>query len=207
MFLKQCASLRDITPQIFRRSLVDFQYNPRCCNVGFLDHKKKSLMYTFLTPFPIDIYSTLWLQLVQRINSIYCTKRGKKRLKKLSMSTVETTSLRGKGASFIHWTDKWVNICLSVTLTEFWLCSSHDIWPHMFVKLTSDPLKNPLAHLMSASRWQQREWERLWWQVQTWVTAAFVAKGQGSEFLRSCFSSLCVQNADPGAETEHSLTS
>uniref|UniRef100_A0A7N6FBC8 UDENN domain-containing protein n=1 Tax=Anabas testudineus TaxID=64144 RepID=A0A7N6FBC8_ANATE len=35
-------------------------------------------------------------KLVQRINSIYCTKRGKKRLKKLSMSSVETASLRGK---------------------------------------------------------------------------------------------------------------
>uniref|UniRef100_A0A669CL52 DENN domain containing 2B n=1 Tax=Oreochromis niloticus TaxID=8128 RepID=A0A669CL52_ORENI len=34
-------------------------------------------------------------KLVQRINSIYCTKRGKKRLKKLSMSNVETASLRG----------------------------------------------------------------------------------------------------------------
>ncbi|XP_026234260.1 suppression of tumorigenicity 5 protein [Anabas testudineus] len=33
-------------------------------------------------------------KLVQRINSIYCTKRGKKRLKKLSMSSVETASLR-----------------------------------------------------------------------------------------------------------------
>ncbi|KAG7482362.1 hypothetical protein JOB18_019394 [Solea senegalensis] len=33
-------------------------------------------------------------KLVQRINSIYCTKRGKKRLKKLSMSNVETVSLR-----------------------------------------------------------------------------------------------------------------
>uniref|UniRef100_A0A8C6KKR0 DENN domain containing 2B n=1 Tax=Nothobranchius furzeri TaxID=105023 RepID=A0A8C6KKR0_NOTFU len=36
-------------------------------------------------------------KLVQRINSIYCTKRGKKRLKKLSMSNIETASLRGKG--------------------------------------------------------------------------------------------------------------
>uniref|UniRef100_A0A8C6T388 DENN domain containing 2B n=1 Tax=Neogobius melanostomus TaxID=47308 RepID=A0A8C6T388_9GOBI len=35
-------------------------------------------------------------KLVQRINSIYCTKRGKKRLKKLSMTNVETASLRGK---------------------------------------------------------------------------------------------------------------
>uniref|UniRef100_A0A3P9HM67 DENN domain containing 2B n=1 Tax=Oryzias latipes TaxID=8090 RepID=A0A3P9HM67_ORYLA len=35
-------------------------------------------------------------KLVQRINSIYCTKRGKKRLKKLSLSNVETASLRGK---------------------------------------------------------------------------------------------------------------
>ncbi|XP_029281195.1 DENN domain-containing protein 2B [Cottoperca gobio] len=33
-------------------------------------------------------------KLVQRINSIYCTKRGKKRLKKLSMANVETASLR-----------------------------------------------------------------------------------------------------------------
>ncbi|XP_059205244.1 suppression of tumorigenicity 5 protein [Centropristis striata] len=33
-------------------------------------------------------------KLVQRINSIYCTKRGKKRLKKLSMTNVETASLR-----------------------------------------------------------------------------------------------------------------
>ncbi|XP_029001297.2 suppression of tumorigenicity 5 protein isoform X2 [Betta splendens] len=33
-------------------------------------------------------------KLVQRINSIYCTKRGKKRLKKLTMSSVETASLR-----------------------------------------------------------------------------------------------------------------
>uniref|UniRef100_G3PSS5 DENN domain containing 2B n=1 Tax=Gasterosteus aculeatus aculeatus TaxID=481459 RepID=G3PSS5_GASAC len=33
-------------------------------------------------------------KLVQRINSIYCTKRGKKRLKKLNMSNVETASLR-----------------------------------------------------------------------------------------------------------------
>ncbi|XP_062241025.1 suppression of tumorigenicity 5 protein [Platichthys flesus] len=33
-------------------------------------------------------------KLVQRINSIYCTKRGKKRLKKLTISNVETASLR-----------------------------------------------------------------------------------------------------------------
>ncbi|XP_030649572.1 DENN domain-containing protein 2B isoform X1 [Chanos chanos] len=33
-------------------------------------------------------------KLVQRINSIYCTKRGKKRLKKLSLSSIETASLR-----------------------------------------------------------------------------------------------------------------
>lgn len=32
---------------------------------------------------------------MQRINSIYCTKRGKKRLKKLSLSNIETASLRG----------------------------------------------------------------------------------------------------------------
>ncbi len=39
-------------------------------------------------------------QVVQRINSIYCTKRGKKRLKKLSLSNIETASLRGK--DFYH---------------------------------------------------------------------------------------------------------
>ncbi|XP_016357811.1 suppression of tumorigenicity 5 protein-like [Sinocyclocheilus anshuiensis] len=33
-------------------------------------------------------------KVVQRINSIYCTKRGKKRLKKLSLSNIETASLR-----------------------------------------------------------------------------------------------------------------
>ncbi|KAJ7994961.1 hypothetical protein DPEC_G00254960 [Dallia pectoralis] len=33
-------------------------------------------------------------KMVQRINLIYCTKRGKKRLKKLSMSNIETASLR-----------------------------------------------------------------------------------------------------------------
>ncbi|XP_076011705.1 DENN domain-containing protein 2B [Genypterus blacodes] len=33
-------------------------------------------------------------KLVQRINSIYCTKRGKKRLKKLSMSSVESAAQR-----------------------------------------------------------------------------------------------------------------
>ncbi|XP_061077622.1 DENN domain-containing protein 2B-like isoform X2 [Conger conger] len=33
-------------------------------------------------------------KLVQRINSIYCTKRGKKRLKKLSLSNIDTASLR-----------------------------------------------------------------------------------------------------------------
>uniref|UniRef100_A0A8D1Z4N9 DENN domain containing 2B n=1 Tax=Sus scrofa TaxID=9823 RepID=A0A8D1Z4N9_PIG len=36
-------------------------------------------------------------KLVQRINSIYSAKRGKKRLKKLSMSSIETASLRGGG--------------------------------------------------------------------------------------------------------------
>ena len=35
-------------------------------------------------------------QLVQRINSIFSSKRGKKRLKKLSLSNIETSSLRGK---------------------------------------------------------------------------------------------------------------
>lgn len=35
-------------------------------------------------------------KLVQRINSIYNAKRGKKRLKKLSMSSIETASLRGR---------------------------------------------------------------------------------------------------------------
>ncbi|KAI1889833.1 hypothetical protein AGOR_G00167000 [Albula goreensis] len=33
-------------------------------------------------------------KVVQRINSIYCSKRGKKRLKKLSLSNIETSSLR-----------------------------------------------------------------------------------------------------------------
>ncbi|XP_053835488.1 DENN domain-containing protein 2B isoform X2 [Vidua macroura] len=37
-------------------------------------------------------------KLVQRINSIYSAKRGKKRLKKLSMSNIETTSLRDENS-------------------------------------------------------------------------------------------------------------
>ncbi|XP_041894665.1 DENN domain-containing protein 2B isoform X2 [Corvus kubaryi] len=37
-------------------------------------------------------------QLVQRINSIYSAKRGKKRLKKLSMSNIETASLRDENS-------------------------------------------------------------------------------------------------------------
>ncbi|XP_068116436.1 DENN domain-containing protein 2B isoform X2 [Hyperolius riggenbachi] len=37
-------------------------------------------------------------QLVQRINSIYSAKRGKKRLKKLSMSNIETSSLRDENS-------------------------------------------------------------------------------------------------------------
>ncbi|XP_072475587.1 DENN domain-containing protein 2B isoform X4 [Notamacropus eugenii] len=37
-------------------------------------------------------------QLVQRINSIYNAKRGKKRLKKLSMSSIETASLRDENS-------------------------------------------------------------------------------------------------------------
>lgn len=41
-------------------------------------------------------------QLVQRINSIYNAKRGKKRLKKLSMSSIETASLRGR-----PWYSNW----------------------------------------------------------------------------------------------------
>lgn len=101
------------------------------------------------------------------------------------MSNVESTSLRGKGSSFMHWTDKWVNTCLLVSLTEFWLCSLCDIWLH-----TSDawPLENLLFHLLSTSRWQQWEWEWLWRQVQRWVTTAFIGKGQELEFFHSCFS-------------------
>ncbi|XP_055057853.2 DENN domain-containing protein 2B [Misgurnus anguillicaudatus] len=37
-------------------------------------------------------------KVVQRINSIYCTKRGKKRLKKLSLSNIETASLRDENS-------------------------------------------------------------------------------------------------------------
>ncbi|XP_075402230.1 DENN domain-containing protein 2B isoform X3 [Tenrec ecaudatus] len=43
---------------------------------------------------PQDRKYTTATQLVQRINSIYSAKRGKKRLKKLSMSSIETASLR-----------------------------------------------------------------------------------------------------------------
>lgn len=149
----------------------------------------KSRMYTCFTHLPIDSsLCFLCLQLVQRINSIYCTKRGKKRLKKLSMSNVETTSLRGKGSSFLSCTGQTVSKYLSfchphrVPIVLFmWYLTAHvceiDIWP----------LKNLLVHLLSVSRWQQREWEWLWRQVQRWVTAEFIGKGQELEFLHSCF--------------------
>uniref|UniRef100_A0A5F9D4E2 DENN domain containing 2B n=1 Tax=Oryctolagus cuniculus TaxID=9986 RepID=A0A5F9D4E2_RABIT len=41
-------------------------------------------------------------KLVQRINSIYSAKRGKKRLKKLSMSSIETASLRAHTQRLVH---------------------------------------------------------------------------------------------------------
>ncbi|XP_069479807.1 DENN domain-containing protein 2B isoform X2 [Ambystoma mexicanum] len=41
-------------------------------------------------------------KLVQRINSIYSAKRGKKRLKKLSMSNIETASLRAHTQRLVH---------------------------------------------------------------------------------------------------------
>ncbi|XP_078196584.1 DENN domain-containing protein 2B isoform X4 [Callithrix jacchus] len=41
-------------------------------------------------------------KLVQRINSIYNAKRGKKRLKKLSMSSIETASLRAHTQRLVH---------------------------------------------------------------------------------------------------------
>ncbi|XP_034343072.1 DENN domain-containing protein 2B isoform X2 [Arvicanthis niloticus] len=43
-------------------------------------------------------YNNPPMQLVQRINSIYNAKRGKKRLKKLSMSSLETASLRDENS-------------------------------------------------------------------------------------------------------------
>ncbi|XP_040612550.1 DENN domain-containing protein 2B isoform X2 [Mesocricetus auratus] len=43
-------------------------------------------------------YNNPSMQLVQRINSIYNAKRGKKRLKKLSMSSLETASLRDENS-------------------------------------------------------------------------------------------------------------
>ncbi|XP_064369118.1 DENN domain-containing protein 2B isoform X2 [Dromaius novaehollandiae] len=47
---------------------------------------------------PQDRKYTAPPQLVQRINSIYSAKRGKKRLKKLSMSNIETASLRDENS-------------------------------------------------------------------------------------------------------------
>ncbi|XP_030056882.1 DENN domain-containing protein 2B isoform X2 [Microcaecilia unicolor] len=47
---------------------------------------------------PQDRKYTTPPQLVQRINSIYSSKRGKKRLKKLSMSNIETASLRDENS-------------------------------------------------------------------------------------------------------------
>lgn len=66
------------------------------CKFLFVLNSPPSTYYTLLVLcFLSTSHKFLLFQLVQRINSIYCTKRGKKRLKKLSMSNVETTSLRG----------------------------------------------------------------------------------------------------------------
>lgn len=60
-------------------------------------------------------------QVVQRINSIYCTKRGKKRLKKLSLSNIETASLRGK--DFYH--DVRLSECAPVVHVVRWPFDIH----------------------------------------------------------------------------------
>lgn len=49
----------------------------------------------FESHFQLVVTHLFPYQVVQRINSIYCTKRGKKRLKNLSLSNIETASLRG----------------------------------------------------------------------------------------------------------------
>lgn len=93
---------------------------------------------------------------------------------------------------FIHWPDKWVNICVLATHIEFSLYSPLMTEAHLWNRPLT--VENLLVCVMSASRWQQREWERLGWQVQRWVW--YAAPSYGSEFFllvsQSCFSqSLC----------------
>uniref|UniRef100_A0A8C7YWL9 DENN domain containing 2B n=1 Tax=Oryzias sinensis TaxID=183150 RepID=A0A8C7YWL9_9TELE len=82
-------------------------------------------------------------KLVQRINSIYCTKRGKKRLKKLSLSNVETASLRAFG-------------CLLISKIDFLPPSAHT---QRLLKLQSILRRAPSYRTLELEliEWQERE--------------------------------------------------
>ncbi len=110
-------------------------------------------------------------QVVQRINSIYCTKRGKKRLKNLSLSNIETASLRGK--DFYH-------DVTSQNVPQLYMFRPKNVasWPL--------DIKQPL---FSVCRWQQREWKWLWWQVQRWGISTY--GWVGNVFELSAAQRLC----------------
>uniref|UniRef100_A0A8C9WM50 DENN domain containing 2B n=1 Tax=Scleropages formosus TaxID=113540 RepID=A0A8C9WM50_SCLFO len=72
-----------------RRSRDDLLPPPSPC--GLLDGSLSGSSHTLASHRPRRVP-----KLVRRINSIYSSKRGKKRLKKLSLSNIETASLRGR---------------------------------------------------------------------------------------------------------------
>lgn len=100
--------------------------------------------WQFESHFQFVVTHLFSFQVVQRINSIYCTKRGKKRLKKLSLSNIETASLRGK---------------------DFY----HDVSSQNVFSWPSD-IKQPFY---SVCRWQQWEWKWLRRQVQRWGISTY----------------------------------
>ncbi|KAL4613504.1 suppression of tumorigenicity 5 protein-like [Arapaima gigas] len=72
-----------------RRSHDDLLPPPSPC--GLLDDSLSGSSHTLASHRPRRVP-----KLVRRINSIFSSKRGKKRLKKLSLSNIETASLRGR---------------------------------------------------------------------------------------------------------------
>uniref|UniRef100_A0A8D0H8U9 DENN domain containing 2B n=1 Tax=Sphenodon punctatus TaxID=8508 RepID=A0A8D0H8U9_SPHPU len=79
-------------------------------------------------------------KLVQRINSIYSAKRGKKRLKKLSMSNIETASLRGISQIFVSHTQAPSYRTLELELIEW---QERELFEYfVVVSLKKKPSKN-----------------------------------------------------------------
>lgn len=141
--------------------------------------------------------SNFFSQLVQRINSIYSTKRGKKRLKKQSMSNVETASLRGETSLFpvscgqmIEKILRLSHLLFPLLLSFFAPFVTQTLWWNCH--LTRRKHSCLLSHV---SRWQQWEREWLWRQVQRWVFTVFTHRTEVlrfAAFSHIYFNSSCA---------------